>query len=91
MRVIGYEYVAVGNSTSKKDAQANAARDFCQFLVRQGEMNAKEVPGISVRLCLFFSHLTLNKLLHTNANLFIHSFIIIIIIWGFQSHLSCNA
>ena len=37
--------MAVGNSAGKKDAMANAARDFCSFLVRTGEMNQGEVPG----------------------------------------------
>lgn len=36
LRVPGYDYVAAGNSTNKKDAQSNAARDFVAFLVRQG-------------------------------------------------------
>ena len=44
----GYNYVGVGNSTSKKDSQANAARDFVQFLVRQGEVTAGEVPDFQV-------------------------------------------
>ncbi len=30
LSVPGYEYQACGNSTNKKDAQANAARDFLQ-------------------------------------------------------------
>lgn len=33
-----------GNSTSKKDAQTNAAKDFIQFLIRTGRMGAAEVP-----------------------------------------------
>lgn len=36
----------MGNSTNKKDAQANAARDFCQYLVRQGEMKAEDIPAM---------------------------------------------
>lgn len=43
-----YNYVGVGNSTNKKDAQANAAKDFVQFLVRQGEVNPSEVPEFQV-------------------------------------------
>ncbi len=43
----GYSYVGAGVSTSKKDAQANAARDFIQFLVRQGEMNDTEAPDLN--------------------------------------------
>lgn len=38
----------MGNSTNKKDAQANAARDFVNYLVRVGEMNAAEVPALGV-------------------------------------------
>ena len=41
LRVPGFEYVAVGNSTSKKDAQTNAARDFVAFLVRQGMIQSR--------------------------------------------------
>jgi hypothetical protein len=43
LRVPGFDYVAAGNSTVKKDAQSNAARDFVAFLVRQGLMQARFV------------------------------------------------
>lgn len=46
LNVDGFVYTGMGNSTNKKDAQTNAARDFCNFLVRQGEMNAEEVPAM---------------------------------------------
>lgn len=36
--------MGAGNSTNKKDAQANAAKDFIQYLVRQGLMSPKDVP-----------------------------------------------
>lgn len=39
--------MGVGNSTNKKDAQSNAARDFIQYLVRTGELNAAEVPALN--------------------------------------------
>lgn len=39
----------MGNSTNKKDAQTNAARDFVNFLVRIGEVTAAEVPTVAVR------------------------------------------
>ena len=45
LRVNGFDYVAAGNSTNKKDAQSNSARDFCSFLVRSGFMKPEEVPG----------------------------------------------
>ena len=43
-----YPYTAVGNSTSKKDAHSNAAKDFIQFLVRKGEINPADVPALQV-------------------------------------------
>ena len=45
LRVQGFNYVACGNSTNKKDAQSNAAKDFINFLVRQGQMLPNEVPA----------------------------------------------
>ena len=42
----GFPYAGMGNSTNKKDAQSNAARDFCQYLVRQGQMKAEGVPAM---------------------------------------------
>ena len=42
--IAGFDYTSVGNSTSKKDAQANAAKDMVQYLVRIGQINAIEVP-----------------------------------------------
>lgn len=44
----GYNYIGMGNSTNKKDAQTNAARDFVNYLVRIGEMSAMEVPALGV-------------------------------------------
>ncbi|KAM6948661.1 ATP-dependent RNA helicase A [Aplochiton taeniatus] len=46
VRVEGFNYTGMGNSTNKKDAQSNAARDFVNYLVRVGEMNAAEVPAL---------------------------------------------
>lgn len=48
----GFNYVAVGNSTNKKDAQMNAARDFIQFLIREDKVAPNEVPN-DVRTLLF--------------------------------------
>uniref|UniRef100_A0AAR2J9D1 RNA helicase n=1 Tax=Pygocentrus nattereri TaxID=42514 RepID=A0AAR2J9D1_PYGNA len=48
VRVDGYSYIGMGNSTSKKDAQSNAARDFVNYLVRIGEISASEVPALGV-------------------------------------------
>jgi hypothetical protein len=49
-RIAGYDYAAVGNSTSKKDAQSNAARDMVQYLVRTGDMQQSEVPDSGASL-----------------------------------------
>lgn len=44
----GFNYVGMGNSTNKKDAQSNAARDFINYLVRINEMKKDEVPAFGV-------------------------------------------
>lgn len=49
VRVDSFNYIGMGNSTNKKDAQTNAARDFVNYLVRIGQMNAAEVPALGVR------------------------------------------
>lgn len=45
VRIPGLAYVGAGNSTTKKDAEKNAARDFVNFLVRTGQLNASDVPA----------------------------------------------
>ena len=45
VRVPGFDYTGAGNSTTKKDAQANAAQDFCAYLVRSGQLREDQVPG----------------------------------------------
>lgn len=37
--------MAAGNSMVKKDAERNAARDFINFLVRTGRLNANDIPA----------------------------------------------
>uniref|UniRef100_A0A8B9IRK9 RNA helicase n=1 Tax=Amazona collaria TaxID=241587 RepID=A0A8B9IRK9_9PSIT len=49
VRVEGFNYVGMGNSTNKKDAQTNAARDFVNYLVRVNEMKKEEIPSFAVR------------------------------------------
>ncbi|XP_076302430.1 LOW QUALITY PROTEIN: dosage compensation regulator mle-like [Lasioglossum baleicum] len=44
LRVPGFDYVGAGNSTNKKDAQGNAAKDYVNYLVRAGHVNADDVP-----------------------------------------------
>ncbi|KAG9436729.1 dosage compensation regulator isoform X1 [Apis mellifera carnica] len=44
LRVPGFDYVGAGNSTNKKDAQGNAARDYVNYLVRTGHVNPNDVP-----------------------------------------------
>ncbi|KFQ44413.1 ATP-dependent RNA helicase A, partial [Nestor notabilis] len=48
VRVEGFNYVGMGNSTNKKDAQTNAARDFVNYLVRVNEMKKEEIPSFGV-------------------------------------------
>ncbi|XP_033874255.2 ATP-dependent RNA helicase A protein-like [Acipenser ruthenus] len=50
VRVEGFNYTAMGNSTNKKDAQANAARDYVNYLVRIGEVKASEVPALGTSM-----------------------------------------
>ncbi|CAB3258411.1 unnamed protein product [Arctia plantaginis] len=45
VRVENYSYAGVGNSTTKKEAQANASRDFVNYLVRSGHVPASDVPS----------------------------------------------
>ena len=44
MRVDGYDYVGLGNSTNKKDSANNAAKDFLLYLVRNGVLTEGELP-----------------------------------------------
>lgn len=50
VRVEGYNYTGMGNSTNKKDAQSNAARDFVNYLVRINEVKSEEVPAVGVSI-----------------------------------------
>lgn len=47
-RVTGIPYVGAGNSTNKKDAEKNAARDFVNFLIRTGQINPNDVPASAI-------------------------------------------
>ncbi|KAF0752625.1 dosage compensation regulator isoform X2 [Aphis craccivora] len=42
--VSGHNYVGVGNSTNKKDAQGNASKDYLLYLTRQGLVSANSIP-----------------------------------------------
>lgn len=44
--VTGHNYVGVGNSTNKKDAQGNASKDFLSYLMRQGFVTADSLPPV---------------------------------------------
>ena len=44
LRIPGFDYVGAGNSTNKKDAQGNAARDYVNYLVRTNRVNPNDVP-----------------------------------------------
>ncbi|KAI6231623.1 RNA helicase [Aphelenchoides besseyi] len=41
------QYVGMGVSTTKKDAQTNAAKDMAEFLVREGIIPATELPHLN--------------------------------------------
>lgn len=41
----GFNYVATGRSSSKRNAQANAANSFVAHLVYQGIMREEEIPN----------------------------------------------
>ena len=45
-----YDYVAVGNSTNKKDAQGNACKDMIQYLIRVGHVKENEAPNLNVQV-----------------------------------------
>lgn len=51
----GYNYIGMGNSTNKKDAQSNAARDFVNYLVRMKEISPGEVPALGVSITSMFT------------------------------------
>lgn len=45
MRLPGFRYIGVGNSTNKKDSEKNASRDFVNFLARDGKIREQDIPG----------------------------------------------
>lgn len=48
LSVPNIDYIAMGNSTNKKDAQTNAARDFGSYLIREKILNSDELPSLTV-------------------------------------------
>ncbi|PIO31528.1 hypothetical protein AB205_0077370, partial [Aquarana catesbeiana] len=66
VRIDGFNYIGMGNSTNKKDAQSNAARDFVNYLVRMGEIRSDEVPSLGT---LESEEVDLNAGLHGNWTL----------------------
>lgn len=64
VRVPGHSYVGVGNSTTKKEAQFNAAKDFVQYLIRQGVVHENEVPA-DVRISSFTFKEIIRMLFHS--------------------------
>ncbi|CAK8692261.1 uncharacterized protein LOC143461861 [Clavelina lepadiformis] len=44
LRVGGYKFVGVGEAPSKKDAQTDAAWNFADFLVKQGDLKKTDLP-----------------------------------------------
>lgn len=52
----GFNYTGMGNSTNKKDAQSNAARDFLNYLVRLNEIKSEEIPALGVSIFVRICH-----------------------------------
>lgn len=50
LRIPGFDYVGAGNSTNKKDAQGNAAKDYVNYLVRTDRVNPNDVPKETMTL-----------------------------------------
>lgn len=44
VRVDGFPYIGLGNSTNKKYAQFNAVRDFVLYLVREKFLKESDIP-----------------------------------------------
>lgn len=47
-----FQYLAVGNSFTKKEAERNAARDFVSFLVREGILRSQDIPTETVPMAM---------------------------------------
>ena len=45
VQVNGFEYIGTGSATNKKEAEQNAAKDFCGFLVGSGLVAADSLPA----------------------------------------------
>lgn len=56
---MGHNYVGVGNSTNKKDAQGNASKDFLMYLTRQGLLSSNSIPSVSLFNFIFIKLLLL--------------------------------
>lgn len=44
IQIEGFDYVGLGSATNKKDAETNAAKDFCGFLIGAGIIPADSFP-----------------------------------------------
>ena len=44
VQIEGFDYVGLGSATSKKDAETNAAKDFCGFLIGAGIIPPDSFP-----------------------------------------------
>lgn len=60
LSVPNINYIALGNSNNKKDAQTNAARDFGAYLIREGILSYNELPLLTVFLYIYIFFLILN-------------------------------
>ncbi len=74
VRLEGYNYIGMGNSTNKKDAQSNAARDFVNYLVRTKEVSAGEVPALGVSITSVFTSSSPTHLYYDGSGLNLYCF-----------------
>ena len=44
MQIEGFDYVGLGSANNKKDAETNAAKDFCGFLIGAGIIPPDSFP-----------------------------------------------
>ena len=67
----GIQYVGIGNSTNKKDAQTNAAFDFANYLVRTGKVSQHELPLKTVNGLLIY-HFKITRIINMEYCVLVH-------------------
>ena len=57
VQIDGFDYVGLGSATSKKDAETNAAKDFCGFLIGAGIIPPDSFPDDLFVSCMVYHNL----------------------------------